>query len=173
MGGVGKWIKKNPLQAAGLLAGAAVGGPALMGLLSPAAVAPAAVALGDAELALAGAQVAGAGAAGGDALLSAAPMTKLPYDVPQFAALDAGAFNPTAPGMFDKMGAFADKMGPYAKLANMGMSVMDQGQQQMPPPMTPRPQQASALPTSSLLPYGDPQEEEKWRRMAASGRFYG
>ena len=37
MGGMGKWVKKNPLQTVGLVAGAALGVPALAGLLGPAA----------------------------------------------------------------------------------------------------------------------------------------
>ena len=170
MSGAGKWIKKHPLQIVGLLAGAAVGGPALIGLLSPAAapVAASGALLGDAELALAGSQV--AGAAGRDALISAAPLTKMAYDVPQFAALDAGAFNPTTTGPFDKLGVFADKMWPYAKAANMGMGLLDQSQPQAPQIAPPQLRGSSGQTFNPAPLYGsapaDP-EEERRRMMLA------
>lgn len=147
MSGAGKWIKKNPLQAAGLLVGAAVGGPALMGLLSPAAAAP--VAAGE----LAG----GLGAGAADEMLSAVPAT-----------------------LGDKFATFAgnatmgiDGMAPYAKLAGQAQGLLAPEQQQMPPPMAPRPQQMAQGDMGGYLPYGDPGEEERRRRMAISGRFYG
>ena len=148
MSGAGKWIKKNPLQAAGLLMGAAVGGPALMGLLSPAAAA-APVAAGE----LAG----GLGAGAADEMLSAVPAT-----------------------LGDKFATFAgnatmglDKMGPYAKLAGQAQGLLSPDQQQMPPPMAPRPQMMAQGGMDGYLPYGDQGEEERRRRMASSGRFYG
>ena len=75
---------------------------------------------------------------------------------------------------WEKFAAGMGKMEPYMKVAGQAQQLLSPDQpQQMPPPMAPRTQRAASLPTSGLLPYGDPQEEEKWRRMAASGRFYG
>ena len=146
MSGAGKWIKKHPLQAVGLLAGAAVGGPALAGLFGAGAGAGVPV----------GAGVLGGTAEGGGGALAG------------FSGL---AEMPVAGGGI--AGAF-DKLSPYAKLAGQAEGLLSPDQQQMPAPMAQRPQMvAQGGGMGGLLPYGDPAEEEKWRRMQQSGRFYG
>ena len=152
MSGAGKWIKKNPVQALGLLAGAAIGGPAIAGLLGGAGGAAAGAATSIAPE-LAG----GLGAGAADEMLSAVPAT-----------------------FGDKFATFAgnaalgiDKMAPYAKLAGQAEGLLSPDQQQMPAPMAQRPQMVAQGGMGGLLPYGDAAEEEKWRRMQQSGRFYG
>ena len=65
MGGVGRWIKKHPLETVGLVAGGAVGLPALSGLLSGATVAGVGGANVGAASLLPGALDASVGAGGG------------------------------------------------------------------------------------------------------------
>lgn len=148
MGGIGKWVKKNPLQAAGLLAGAAVGGPALMGLLSPAAAATGA---GIVE----GAGVLGGAAEGGGGA---------------FAGLSGATSLPAQGGFLAGM----DKMAPYAKLANMGMGMVDQPQSQV-PQIAPPQLRGPGQPLSPTPMYGggggmygalDPEEEKRRLMMA-------
>lgn len=179
MSGAGKWIKKHPLQAAGLIAGAAVGGPWLAGLLSPAAAAAAAPAVvGGAEGALGAAEMAmlgesAAGPLGANGLMPGlAPMATIENAAPQYAALDAGAFTPTRTS--SSPFAFMDKMGKGDMFAmQQGLGLLSPDQQQMPPPMAPRPQMMAQGGMDGYLPYGDQGEEERRRRMASSGRFYG
>ena len=151
MSGAGKWIKKHPLQAVGLLAGAAMGGPAIAGLL------------GGAGGAAAGAATAGslAGVGGAEGALGAAEM----------AMLGESAAGPAAAGGGFMAGL--DKLAPYAKLANQGMGLLSQDQPQPMPQMAPPRGPVMAQAGGAPLPYGDAAEEEKWRRMAASRRFYG
>jgi hypothetical protein len=148
MGGMGKWIKKNPLQAVGLLAGAALGGPAIAGLFGGAGAAGAGAGLVEGAGVLGGAAEGGGGA---------------------FAGLSGLAEMPAAGGVM----AGLDKMAPYAKYAGQVQGLLaPEQQQQMPPMQQPRPQQMAQA-GGSPLPYGNPQEEELRRRMAQTGRFYG
>ena len=138
MGGAGKWIKKNPAAALGLLAvgtgglGAAGIGP-LAFLAGGGTAAGAGVGAADA---LGAAGVLGGTAEGGGGALAgfsglgganaAAPLGLLVNEAPKYAALNAGAFSPTAPaaGGFDK----------YAKLGQMGLQMMQQDEPQMQQP---------------------------------------
>jgi hypothetical protein len=151
MSGAGKWIKKHPLQAMGLLAGAAVGGPAIAGLFGGAGATTA-----GAATAVAPELVGGLGAGAADEMLSAVPAT-----------------------FGDKFGTFAgnamlgiDKMAPYAKLAGQAQGLLATEQPQMPVAQPqgyrgPGPQ----IPTQGI--YDDPDLKKRMAMMAQTGRFYG
>jgi hypothetical protein len=176
MGGLGKWIKKHPLQTIGLL-GAAVTGGTSLGLfgaaeaaapaLAPAVFGGAEGALGAAEMAMLGESAAGPLAANG-LMPGLAPMATIDNAAPAYAALDAGKFNPSTPGLLDnfsKGDLFAMKE---------GMGLLNQGNQQQPMPVAP-PQgyrgPGQQLPMPSM--YDDSDLKKRMAQMAQSGRFYG
>ncbi len=181
MSGAGKWIKKHPIETIGLIAGGAFGLPPLMGLLGGAgaaagaaavpAVVPAVVggaegALGAYEMAMLGESAAGPLAANG-LMPGLEPMALIGNQAPQYAALNAGPFNPSAPSFLDKMSK-GDLW-----LADKGMGLLAQNDQpQMPvaPPQGyrgPGPQ----IPTQGI--YDDPELKKRMAMMQQSGRFYG
>jgi hypothetical protein len=204
MSGAGKWIKKNPLAAAALLgvatggigllaapaAGAAAGGLAAAegGLLAAEAGAGAvgagtAAAVSPVAAEMMGAPMAGslfADAAGSMGVGQFAPMGLLSNAAPEYAALNAQGFNPTAPSWMDKLSAGADKMKPYGDLAKMGMNAMGQEQPQVPqiqPPQLRGPGQAlqpSPQYGGGSGLYGmDPEEEKRRQYMAYMAQMQG
>jgi hypothetical protein len=198
MGGVGKFIKKNPIAAIGLL-GLATGGLGLAGigpmagLAAGGAAGGAAGAAGAAEGLGAAGVLGGAAEGGGGALAgfsglgganaaAMAPMGLLANAAPEYAALNAQGFNPAMPGMFDKIGAFADKVQPYAKMAGQAQGLMAPQEQPQAPQIQP-PQLRG--PGQALQPqpmygggggglYGlDPEEEKRRAYMAYMAQMQG
>jgi hypothetical protein len=172
MGGVGKWIKKHPLETVGILGAAFTGGTSL-GLFGPAAAGGAVA--GDLALAsaLGGAAEGGGGALAGFSGLGGAnaiaPMALLESAAPQYAALNAGAFTPTAP---NALTAGLDAMPPYAKFAGQAQGLLSPEQQQM-PAAQPQGYRGPGQQNAVMSPYDDPELKKRMAMMAQSGRFYG
>jgi hypothetical protein len=179
MGGAGKWVKKNPLQAVGLL-GMAVAAPYALPALFGGAGAAAAGGLAAGELAGglgAGAAAEGIGSLAGGTLASQGMAGGLAGGLGAGAADEMLSAVPATMG--DKFGIFAgnamlgiDKMAPYAKLAGQAQGLLSPEQQPMPvaPPQGYR-GPGQQLPMPSM--YDDPDLKKRMAQMAQSGRFYG
>jgi hypothetical protein len=175
MGGMGKWVKKNPLQAVGLIgaaiaapyalpalfggAGAAAGGGLLAGGLGAGAAAEGVGSLAGGALAsegIAGGLAGGLGAGAADEMLSAVPAT-----------------------FGDQFGTFAgnaglamDKMAPYAKFAGQAQGLLSPEQQQM-PVAQPQGYRGPGQQNAVMSPYDDPELKKRMAAMSQTGRFYG
>jgi hypothetical protein len=165
MGGMGKWVKKNPLQAVGLI-GAAIAAPyalpALFGGGAAAAGGAAAGGLlaGDAALSGGSALAAEAGAGAVGAL---SPMAAEVASVPLTAAVPAsGGFM-----------AGLDAMAPYAKFAGQAQGLLSPEQQQPMPTAQPQGYRGPGQQNQMMSPYDDPELKKRMAMMAQSGRFYG
>jgi hypothetical protein len=211
MSGAGKWVKKNPLAAAAILgvatggigllaapaAGAAAGGLAAAEGLGAAG---AAAAGGAAPLGLGTAAAFGAAPGVGAGLLAPAAAGTMGSSILApavaaeglgggFAALAGGASPLAAEGAmsvapmsaWDKFGAFANKVQPYAKLAGQAQGLLSPQEQPQAPQIQP-PQLRG--PGQALQPspqygggsglYGvDPEEEKRRAYMAYMAQMQG
>lgn len=94
------------------------------------------------------------------------PMALIGNQAPEYAALNAGPFNPRTP-------SFMDKMQPYAKMAKEAQGLLAQNDQQQMPVAQPQGYrgQGPQLPPPNI--YYDPELEKRLAAMRQSGRFYG
>jgi hypothetical protein len=110
-----------------------------------------------------------------------APMAMMDNTAPQFAALNARGFNPTAPSWMDKLSAGADKMKPYGDLAKMGMNAMGPQEQPQAPQIAPPQLRGPGQGLSPSPQYGgggglygvDPEEEKRRQYMAYMAQMQG
>jgi hypothetical protein len=175
MGGMGKWVKKNPLQAIGLLGAAVTGGMSLLPSAAAAAGGAAAAplvfggaegALGAAEMAMLGESAAGPLAANG-LIPGLGAMAPIENAAPAYAALNPQGFNPSVPSFMDKF----SKGDLWAM--EKGMGLLGSNDQQQMPVAQPQGYRGPGQQNAVMSPYDDPELKKRMAMMAQTGRFYG